>query len=138
MPRRRTDATLVYDGDCAFCTRSVAAIATLRLAEPRIVAYQHADLAALGLTAAQCERELQWVAAGGRTDSGAQAVAQLLLASGLPWSLVGAPVRVPPLRWVAALLYRLVAANRHRLPGGTPACALPPSERPGASSSSAA
>ena len=132
MPRRRSDATLVYDGDCAFCTRSVAAIARLRLAEPRVVAFQHADLPALGLTTAQCEHELQWVAPGGRADGGAQAVARLLLASGPPWTLVGAVLRVPPFRWVAAGLYRLVADNRHRLPGGTPACALPPSERPGA------
>jgi predicted DCC family thiol-disulfide oxidoreductase YuxK len=27
------------------------------------------------------------------------------------------------LRWLAAAGYRLVARNRHRLPGGTPACA---------------
>lgn len=133
MPRRRTDATLVYDGDCGFCTRSVRALEQLRLAQPRIVAYQHADLPALGLTPQQCEHEVQWVSADGRADGGAQAVARLLLASGLPWSAAGAVLRVPPLRWLAALAYRLVADNRHRLPGGTPACALPASERPGAS-----
>jgi predicted DCC family thiol-disulfide oxidoreductase YuxK len=126
------DATLVYDGDCAFCTRSVAAIGTLGLARPHIVAWQHADLAVLGLTRAQCEQELQWVSAAGRVDGGAQGVARLLLASGPPWSLIGGLVRFPPLCWVAAALYRLVADNRQRLPGGTPACALPPSERPGA------
>lgn len=132
MTRRSSDATLVYDGDCAFCTRSVAAIGSLRLAAPRIVAWQHADLDALGLTRAQCEREIQWVAAGGRVDGGAQGVARLLLASGLPWSVLGALLRIPPVRWLAAVAYRLVADNRHRLLGGTPACALPPSERPGA------
>jgi predicted DCC family thiol-disulfide oxidoreductase YuxK len=133
VPRRRSDATLVYDGDCAICTRSVDAIARLRLAEPRIVAFQHADLATLGLTRARCEHELQWVGADGRVDGGAQAVARLLLASGPPWTLVGAVLRVPPFRWLAAAAYRLVADNRQRLPGGTPACALPPAERPGAS-----
>lgn len=135
MSRRRRPApgaTLVYDGDCAFCTRSVAAIGRLRLAEPHVVAWQHAYLDALGLTQRQCEDELQWVRPDGSTDGGAQAVASLLLASGGLWALLGAVLRVPPARWVAALAYRLVAANRHRLPGGTPACALPPSERPGA------
>ena len=36
------------------------------------------------------------------------------------------------LRNVARLpfIYRWVAANRHRLPGGTPACSMPASERP--------
>lgn len=137
MPRLRTDATLVYDGDCGFCTRSVRALGQLRLAQPRVVAYQHADLAALGLTREQSEHQVQWVAADGSVDGGAQAVARLLLASGLPWSLAGAVLRVPPFRWLAALAYRLVADNRHRLPGSTPACALPPSERPGASSDAA-
>lgn len=132
--RRRpaSGSVLVYDGDCGFCTRSVRAIATLRLATPRIVAYQDADLDALGLTVEQCDRELQWVRPDGRTDGGAQAVASLLHASGGPWTLLGAVLRVPPVRWLAALVYRLVADNRQRLPGGTPACALPPSERPGA------
>jgi predicted DCC family thiol-disulfide oxidoreductase YuxK len=125
-------ATLVYDGDCAFCTRSAAAIGRLRLAEPRIVAFQHADLTVLGLSRAQCERELQWVRPDGSVDGGAQAVAQLLLASGGLWAVLGALVRLPPGRWLAAGLYRLVADNRRRLPGGTPACALPPAERPGA------
>jgi len=27
------------------------------------------------------------------------------------------------------VVYRLVAANRQRMPGGTPACALPPAAR---------
>jgi predicted DCC family thiol-disulfide oxidoreductase YuxK len=97
----------------------------LRLAEPRIVAHQHADLASLGLTVEQCQRELQWVGPAGHIDSGAQAVASLLRASGGPWSVVGALLRVPPARWVAALVYRLVASNRQRLPGGTGTCALP-------------
>jgi predicted DCC family thiol-disulfide oxidoreductase YuxK len=122
----------VYDGDCAFCTLSVGWIGRLRLAEPRIVAWQHADLDALGLTRAQCEHELQWVAADGGTDGGAQAVARLLLASGPPWTLAGVLLRLPPFSWLGAVVYRLVADNRQRLPGGTPACALPPAERPGA------
>jgi predicted DCC family thiol-disulfide oxidoreductase YuxK len=125
-------AVLVYDGDCAFCTLSVGWIARLRLAEPRVVAWQHADLGPLGLTPEQCLHELQWVAADGRVDGGAQAVARLLLASGGPWAVAGALLRLPPFSWLGAALYRLVADNRQRLPGGTPACALPPSERPGA------
>ncbi|HWH29016.1 MAG TPA: DUF393 domain-containing protein [Mycobacteriales bacterium] len=135
---RRVDATLVYDGDCAFCTASVALLPRLRLAEVRVVAWQHADLDALGVTAAECERAVQWVPAVGRPRSGAPAVAALLSASGGLWRLLGAATRVPPVSWLAALVYRAVADNRHRLPGGTPACALPPSERPGASSGSAA
>lgn len=113
----------------------VGALPRLRMAEPTVVAWQHADLPALGLTAEQCERAVQWVAADGRIDAGAAAVARLLLASGGWWAAVGRLMRIPPASWLAGLAYRLVADNRHRLPGGTAACALPPAERPGATPS---
>ena len=123
--------TLVYDGDCAFCTTAVRQLPKLRL-RPRVVfAWQHADLPALGLTAAQCEDKLQWVGDNGRRGSGHAAVARMMLASGVFWSLPGTLLLLPPLSWLAAVVYRLVADNRARLPGGTPACALPQADRPG-------
>jgi predicted DCC family thiol-disulfide oxidoreductase YuxK len=42
-----------------------------------------------------------------------------------------------PLRWLAHLVYRVVGNNWGRLPGGTPACALPAGQRPGAGGKSA-
>ena len=33
---------------------------------------------------------------------------------------------LPFVRELAAAVYRLIAENRHRMPGGSPACALPP------------
>jgi len=33
------------------------------------------------------------------------------------------------LRWIAAGVYRLIANNRQRMPGGTTACALPQAAR---------
>lgn len=56
---------------------------------------------------------------------GAQAVARLLMRSGGAWAYLGALLTLAPVRPLAALGYRWVARNRHRLPGGTPACALP-------------
>ncbi len=122
--------TLVYDGDCAFCTSSVRWVRRARLRVDAVTAWQHADLAALGLTPEQCEAKLQWVADDGSVSSGHEAVARLLLGSALPWRPLGRLLLVPPLSWVAAGAYAWVAANRHRLPGGTPACALPPGDRP--------
>ncbi len=119
---------LLYDGDCGFCTSSV------RFAERRIglrarpVPWQSADLAALGTTRERADHEVLWVE-GGRVYGGAQAVARLLIAAGAPWSLPGFLLRLPPLRWAAHWVYRLVSANRHRLPGGTPACSLPADRR---------
>ena len=128
-------ATLVYDGDCAFCTRCVGLVESLRLGGgARLVASQHTDLPALGLTPAQVEKALQWVAADGSVSSGHAAVARLLLASAWFWRPPGAVLLVPPVSWVAARAYRWVAEHRDLMPGGTAACALPPDQRPGARS----
>ncbi|MEU1814793.1 DUF393 domain-containing protein [Streptomyces roseifaciens] len=127
-----TRPVLVYDGDCGFCTTSV------RWAEkyvrPRcdVVAWQFADLAALGVTQRRAEHELLWIAPGGTVYGGAQAVAKLLLSARGGWAVPGAVLTLPPVRQVAHGLYRMVADNRHRMPGGTAACALPAGRRPGA------
>jgi len=126
-----TRAVLVYDGDCGVCTRAVRFIERRIPAKAEIVAFQFADLGTLGTTAARAEYELQWVE-DGRVYGGAQAVAKLLIDAGGGWRPLGLIARIPPFRWVAHGVYRLIADNRHRLPGGTPACALPADERPGA------
>lgn len=120
---------LVYDGDCAFCTSAVNFIE--RRVRPRCEAtpWQFADLDALGTTRQRAEYELLWVGPAGRIDGGAQAVARLLLSAGRGWAVLGALLSLPPLRWVAHGVYRLVANNRGRMPGGTPACALPAADR---------
>jgi predicted DCC family thiol-disulfide oxidoreductase YuxK len=121
---------LVYDGDCGFCTTCVRFVERRLRSRARIVAWQHADLAALGVTRAAAERAVQWVAPDGRVSRGAAAVGRLLVDSGWPWRLLGYPMFTPPVSWLAELVYRVVAANRHRLPGGTAACSLPPDRRP--------
>ncbi|GAB2620246.1 hypothetical protein GCM10027168_60390 [Streptomyces capparidis] len=121
---------LVYDGDCAFCT-SAARFAERRL-RPRceIIPWQFADLDALGVTRRRAEYELLWVAPGGAVRGGARAVAALLMSSGRGWAVLGGLLALPPVRPLAHGVYRLVANNRERMPGGTPACALPADRRP--------
>ena len=116
--------TLVYDGDCAFCTSSVRVMKRVGLTADTVIPWQHADLASLGLTEQQCREAVQWVGPDG-ISSGAIAFARVLLASAWPWRPLGVLLLVPPFRWVAAGVYRLIASNRSRLPGGTPACAVP-------------
>ncbi|MBL1098417.1 thiol-disulfide oxidoreductase DCC family protein [Streptomyces coffeae] len=121
----RPQPVLVFDGDCGFCTTSV------HFAERRLrphcafVPWQCADLQTLGVTQERAEHEVLWVTPTGTVYGGAQAVAKLLLSAGRGWSLLGALLMLPPARWVAQGVYRLIAANRHRMPGGTAACALP-------------
>ena len=118
--------TLVFDGDCAFCTSAVGVARRVLPDGVAVVAWQFADLPGLGVTAERAQQELLWVDGDGTVSGGAAAVARLLRAAGLPWSVLGVLISLPPLRWVAPPVYRLIAANRHRLPGGTPACRMPP------------
>jgi predicted DCC family thiol-disulfide oxidoreductase YuxK len=122
-------ATLVFDGDCGFCTRCVALVPRSARRTTTVVPYQRADLDALGLTVQECAAAVQWVSDGSRAQ-GHAAIGRLLQEAGGAWRFLGTALLVPPLSWLAALVYRLVAANRMRLPGGTPACALPPTTLP--------
>ncbi|WP_433531180.1 thiol-disulfide oxidoreductase DCC family protein [Micromonospora sp. CA-263727] len=118
--------TLVYDGDCAFCTRCAEFIARRIPTDARVVPWQFADLDRLGLTEAECEEAVQWVGLDGSRAAGPDAVAALLISSsGVGWRLAGVGLRLAPVRALAWPVYRWVARNRHRLPGGTAACALP-------------
>jgi predicted DCC family thiol-disulfide oxidoreductase YuxK len=118
--------TLVFDGDCAFCTRSAEVARRLLPADVRVEPWQLLDLAALGTTAARAQHEVLWIGRDGGVTGGAAAVAGALRAAGLPWSPIGVLLSLPPLRWVAPVVYRLIADNRYRLPGGTAACLVPP------------
>ncbi len=124
MTAARGSGTLVFDGDCGFCTTS-AGWARRIAPGAAVVAWQQADLAALGVDRAAAAA-VQYVDAGGRVSGGAAAVASYLVGAGRVWRLLGWFLLLPGVRAVAALGYRLVADNRYRLPGGTPACRLPP------------
>lgn len=122
---KRTRPVLVYDGDCAFCTTSVRLLE--RWVRPRctVTPWQFTDLGDLGVTRARAIHEALWITPDGTVHGGAQAVAKALLSARGPWAVVGAVLRLPPVRPLAHAVYRLVADNRDRLPGGSPACAVP-------------
>ncbi|MET8281929.1 DUF393 domain-containing protein [Micromonospora sp. NPDC005174] len=122
-------STFVYDGDCAFCTTCAEFIERRIPTSARVVPWQFADLDALGLSVAECEEAVQWVGADATRAAGPDAIAKLLAASGPLWRVAGAGLRFPPVRLVAWPVYRWVARNRHRLPGGTAACSLPQEAR---------
>ena len=122
---------LLYDGDCSFCTLSARWVERRLPVLPDLQPWQDADLAALGVSEAEAMHSVQWVESSGRVSAGATAVARLLVSNGGGWAALGRLMLVPPVSWAAALAYRLVATFRGRLPGVTPACALPAAERPG-------
>ena len=119
------DPILVYDGDCAFCSASVRLGQRVLTTPARWMPWQFLDLGALGLTREQAVEAVQWVATDGTVTSGPRAIAALLRSAGGAWPLVGRILALPGVLWLAGLVYRWIARNRYRLPGGTPACAVP-------------
>jgi predicted DCC family thiol-disulfide oxidoreductase YuxK len=124
---RRAHPVLVYDGDCAFCTSSVRLLERIG-PEAELVAWQQTDLDALGIGEEEAAAAVQWVAVDGTVRSGHEAIAAALGSAGGIWALTGRAIASPSVTPIAASVYRLIADNRHRLPGGTPACAVDPQE----------
>ncbi len=122
-PEISSKPVLVYDGDCGFCTTCAHALERIG-PDAEIVAWQLTDLAALGITEEQAVEAVQWVGRDGTVYSGHEAIASALISAGGIWRIAGRATLLPGISSIAALVYRLVAANRYRLPGGTPACAV--------------
>ena len=142
--------TFLYDGDCAFCSSCARFIERRIPTRARIVPWQFADLAGLGVTREQAEAAVLWIdgpsqvpaaplprggqvspepASGGRVAAGPAAIAALLRDAGSYWRLAGALLGLRPVLAAAWPVYHWVARNRHRMPGGTAACSLPQAER---------
>jgi predicted DCC family thiol-disulfide oxidoreductase YuxK len=121
MKASRTRSVLVFDGDCAFCTWCAGILERIE-PDAEIVAWQLTDLAELGLTEEQAAEAVRWVQADGTVRSGHEAIAAMLSTAGRIWRIIGRIILLPGTSWIAARAYRLVADNRYRLPGSTPAC----------------
>jgi len=115
---------LVFDGDCAFCSSCVRMLATLLPAMPVAIPFQRADLDTLGLTRQEAAERV-WFVTERHQFGGHLALAWMLRHQPLAWQRVlGWLALAPPWSWAAGAAYSFVARNRHRLPGGTPACRL--------------
>ncbi|MFG1928239.1 thiol-disulfide oxidoreductase DCC family protein [Cryptosporangium sp. NPDC048952] len=121
-------ATFVYDGDCAFCSTCARFIERRIPTSAAVVAWQRTDLDALELTVDEAETAVQWVS-DERRAAGPDAIAELLIDAGSFWRPAGHVLRSAPVRKLAWPVYRWVARNRDKLPGGTATCALPQAER---------
>ena len=125
-------AVFLYDGDCAFCTSCARFIERHIPTAAEVAPWQFADLEALGVSQDDAEASVQWIdpRAGRRLNAaGPAAIARLLVDAGSYWRPLGWLLDRRPVRWIAGPAYRLIARNRHRMPGGTAACALPQAER---------
>ena len=119
---------LIYDGDCKFCQLSldfgIRHLATF----PQYVAFQKIDPTKFGLTIEQVKTQI-WMAneGPGKTlpQGGHLAAGEILLMQRNPfYKVLGWFVKTPPTSLLADAVYRWVAKNRHRLPGGSRQCKL--------------
>jgi predicted DCC family thiol-disulfide oxidoreductase YuxK len=117
---------LLFDGDCGFCT-SVARWARRRLpSDVGVTPWQFVpDLGRLGLTVDDVSTAAYWIDERGRGHRGHLAFAEAFRAMGGGWRVLGSAMRTRPLTWLAAVVYDVIARNRHRLLGSTPACRVP-------------
>jgi predicted DCC family thiol-disulfide oxidoreductase YuxK len=116
---------LIFDGDCSFCTSSAHWIRHRLPATVPVEPWQRLDIDAYGLTVRDVTTAAYWVDEDGRLHRGHRSIGKALVAAGGGWKAVGALIQVPPISWLAALVYALIAKNRSRLPGGTPECKIP-------------
>ena len=119
----------LYDGDCAFCTSCAHFIERQIPTSAEVSPWQFADLDLLGVTQAQAEESVLWIADGEPVAAGPDAIARLLEDAGSLWRGLGWFLGRAPVGWVAWPAYRWIADPRHQMPGGNAACNLPQSER---------
>lgn len=119
-----SSGTLVYDGDCGFCTATARWVERRLSDDYQVVASQQADLGALGLTEKDVTRSAWWIGPDGTRADEHRCIAAALRAMGGPWPAVGWLMTLGPINPLARGVYRLVANNRYRIrrPGTRPTC----------------
>jgi predicted DCC family thiol-disulfide oxidoreductase YuxK len=114
--------TLIYDGDCAFCTLWVNRLRSWLPTFPKTVTSQSAPLETLGLSADDVAN-YAWYITPTHQYAGHMAASALLRAQPKLWlRVLGALIVLPPLSLIAGAVYSFVARFRHKLPGGTATC----------------
>lgn len=120
-----SNVTLIFDGDCGFCTSVTNLIVRYSTAKVVATPWQYTDLSKYSLTEKQAADQV-YLVVGNENFGGHEALAKiLLLQKNRLVRFFGKVLMSRYVRWIAKPGYRLVARYRHRLPGGTPACKLP-------------
>jgi predicted DCC family thiol-disulfide oxidoreductase YuxK len=116
--------TLIFDGDCGFCTSAANFIVKRSKVAITAHPWQLIDTTEYGVLQPQAQDRVYMVV-DGQAFGGHEAFAAILrLQNNWLLSTIALVIVVPPICWLARIGYRLVAKYRHKLPGGTPACKL--------------
>jgi predicted DCC family thiol-disulfide oxidoreductase YuxK len=114
---------MLNDGDCGFCMKAAGLVPRLGV-DVDSVPLQSVDLSRWGIDEERALVEMAYVDPTGVVVYGHAAWAGILGTGPLPWRLVGRLMTSRVAAPVARRVYRWVADNRSRLPGGTPACSI--------------
>jgi predicted DCC family thiol-disulfide oxidoreductase YuxK len=122
-------AVILFDGTCAFCERSVRFVATRDNGYFLFGASQNPEgqalLARFGNASADAKGSMILIE-GDQLYMRSEAVLRIAQRLTAPWKWGAVFLLVPrPLRDV---VYRFIAANRHRIAGRSNACEIPPPE----------
>ncbi|MFI6722793.1 thiol-disulfide oxidoreductase DCC family protein [Streptomyces atratus] len=119
-------SVLAFDGDCGFCQAAVRQMQFRARPRTKAVAWQALSPELAQAHPGRLNREVLLFDGGQVRYGGAPALAGFLGSSpARRYRLIGRCLRLPPISLAAHVIYRTVARNRHRMPGGTAACALP-------------
>ena len=105
--------TLVYDGECDFCTR-LARWVERHARRGKISARPNQEpglIESLGLTRAEVDRA-SWAVERGRRFEGAAGINRVLRELGGGWRLLGSLYLVAPIGWLEDKYYKRVARRR--------------------------
>lgn len=107
-----TAPTLIYDGDCGFCKRSLAWGQRHLTAFPRAIASNSAEAKSSGLSQKQLDESI-WIIGAGKPLGAAEAAAFILkLQPNVLWRALGLAMSIWPLSIFARAAYFWVAKNR--------------------------
>jgi predicted DCC family thiol-disulfide oxidoreductase YuxK len=119
--------TLIFDGECGFCTRSRNVLVRLdRRHRVSTVPFQGRGVPeGAGVSRDELARAVYWLDDDGSRCAGAEAV-NVALSAALGTAVPRRIYRVPGVRQLQDAVYRWVSDNRHRFPGTTPWCTTHP------------
>lgn len=118
------DGRLLFDGDCGFCTKSIAWLDGRSMLGHDAMPWQSVPENELPVSVERLMTEVVLELPGGRVLGGADALTASVRASRSPLRFLGVVVAAPGVRVLARAVYRVIARNRYRMPGSSDACKI--------------
>ncbi|MEY9913446.1 putative DCC family thiol-disulfide oxidoreductase YuxK [Catenulispora sp. MAP12-49] len=107
---------VIYDGECGFCRAVIRHLAAKFAMEGTLLPWQSVDLAVYDLSE-EGVRARMWFVADGHRYGGARAFAAWAGTGNRRARVCSRVLRTPGVVNLAEVVYRVVAKNRHRIPG---------------------